>query len=121
MEMRLTGEITPEDLSWLEKRIADDPAVAEMMRETELAFKVIRHATRQRLKEKLRALDQEDPQQQGFFSSGRTGFFFVLMMLFIVILSLMFIVRHPRLSRRKTSLISQRPNVKMVLRSKPMQ
>jgi hypothetical protein len=60
----LLGTISPQDKAALEQRMAEDPAIAELVRDSQQAFKVIRHARNQQVKEKLRRLDQEDIHQQ---------------------------------------------------------
>jgi hypothetical protein len=67
----LLGTISPRDKMALEQRMANDPAVAEMVRDSQKAFNVIRHAQNQQLKEKLRGLDQEDLQRQNLVPGKR--------------------------------------------------
>ena len=67
----LLGTISPQDKIALEQRMANDPAVAEMVRDSQQAFNVLRHARNQQLREKLRGLDQEDIQQQNMLPSKR--------------------------------------------------
>lgn len=72
IDQYLMGTISPQDKSHLEQLIATDPSVAESVREHQVAFKAIQQERNRLLKEKLRALDQDDLKRQGFFSS-RSG------------------------------------------------
>jgi len=67
----LLGTISPEDKAELQQRMADDSAVADLVRDSRQTFKVIQHARNLQLKEKLRRLDQEDLQQQNLMPGKR--------------------------------------------------
>jgi len=84
IDQYLLGTISPQDKAYLEQLMATDPSVATIVSENQLAFKAIQLERNRRLKEKLRALDEDDLKRQGFFSSKSGMLTFVVVTLFLL-------------------------------------
>ena len=78
IDQYLSGTISPHDRSYLEQLMISDPSVAEIVRESEAAYKVLLHERNRRLKEKLRRLDKDETHRQGFLST-RMGILAILL------------------------------------------
>lgn len=66
IDQYLMGTIRPEDKTELERMMASDPEIAEMVEESRKAFNVLRAARNHQLREKLKALDKDDLHRSGF-------------------------------------------------------
>lgn len=67
IDQYLLDTISPKDKFELEQLIASDPKVAEKVKESQEAFKVILHERNRILKEKLKEIDQETPKKMVLF------------------------------------------------------
>lgn len=66
IDQYLMGNIRPEDKAELERMMASDPEIAELLNESHKAFKVLQSARNRQLREKLKALDKDDTSRSGF-------------------------------------------------------
>ncbi|MBP7239050.1 MAG: hypothetical protein KBA14_02415 [Saprospiraceae bacterium] len=66
IDQYLMGSIRPEDKTELERMMASDPEIAEMVEESRKTFNVLRAARNHQLREKLKALDKDDLLRSGF-------------------------------------------------------
>jgi hypothetical protein len=64
IDLYLSGAISPGDKARLEQAMATDPAVAEMVHDSQRAYKALLLERKRLLKEKLKKLDREDVPQQ---------------------------------------------------------
>ena len=67
IDQYLLGTISPKDKLDLEQLMASDPIIAEKVKESQEAFKVIQHERNRILKEKLKEIDKETPKQSSIF------------------------------------------------------
>lgn len=66
IDLYLMGSIRPEDKTELERMMAADPEIAELVKESQLAFNVLQSERNQLLRKKLKALDKEETRRSGF-------------------------------------------------------
>jgi hypothetical protein len=67
IDQYLLGTISPKDKLDLEQLMASDPIVAEQVKESQEAFKVIQHERNRILKEKLKEIDKDNPKKSALF------------------------------------------------------
>jgi len=79
----LLQQLPPEEKARLEHMIANDPVVARMARESQIAFEVLKADQQTRLRKNLKLLDQQDPMSQGFLS-GALGKYSLVILLGLV-------------------------------------
>jgi len=84
IDQYLLGTISTQDRAYLEELIVTDPTVAELVKESKMAYKAILFERNRRLREKLRDLDNEVMQRQDFFSTGIGKLSFLLGCLFVL-------------------------------------
>ena len=101
----LLQQLPSEEKARLEDMIANDPAVAQMARESQLAFEVLKADQRSRLRKNLKLLDQQDPRSQGFF----TGSFgkYTLVILLALVAGIGFILYRPSSAMATRHLMAQ--------------
>lgn len=85
IDQYLLGTISPEDRKQLEALMADNPSVAELVKESKEAYKALIHARHKQLREKLRQLDKDDMKQSGFAPKwfGWVSFLLLLLLLYV--------------------------------------
>ena len=66
IDQYLMGRIRPEDLTILKERMAADPAIAELVRESRETFRVIQFEKNRLLREKLKQIDKKGSWKTGF-------------------------------------------------------
>ena len=68
IDQYLMGSIRPEDKADLERMMASDPEIAELVKESREAFEVLQSERNRLLREKLRELDRNATRRSGFLS-----------------------------------------------------
>ncbi len=82
----LLQQLPPEEKVRLEHMIANDPAVAQMARESQLAFEVLKADQRSRLRKNLKLLDQQDPRSQGFLTGSFGKYSMVILLALVAVI-----------------------------------
>lgn len=66
IDQYLMGNIRPQDKAELERMMASDPEIAELVKESRMAFNVLKTERNRLLRDKLRQLDKEETRRSGF-------------------------------------------------------
>jgi hypothetical protein len=81
IDQYLLGTISVQDKAYLDQRVKTEPEIAELVKESKQAFRVLQAEQKRRLREKLRELDKRDTRWSAFWKK----WFFIAIGLLIAI------------------------------------